>query len=441
MLFSSYHANIRQPSSSPSQPQLGMSDYMQVVHMLWIRTWILAAGVFVSGAARAQTLEEPRGGARFNPSFRTEFVYDDNLFFSAGSEETSAPYLAFSPGLQVTHRARRFSLDGSLSGTSELFFNELESLSEALARGQASAGIQITPNERTSLSVRGDYVSTLRPGELIPDTGLELGRQRGNGASGLFSFSRLTSLRTAVTFQYDLSRTELESETNSSADNLEHNVTARWSLNTSVRGALNVSYNGRLYQYMGRGTRSATRIDLADSHLFFVGALRQLGRRVSVQLGAGPRLTNEIDSGSAEQAPEPSYRSRVVPEVLAGISYNSRSSQYSAAYTRRQNQTFGSSGLVNTESVSFTVSLRPHPSFLFGLSPAVFRDTRAEQAIRSFTVLANGSLNLSNWIRVDGAYSFRRQDGDFLLGTEAQHFRTRNTVTLSFVLGKGTSSF
>ncbi len=411
------------------------------MHMAWICAWILVAGVSVSGTARAQTdEEEPRGGVQFDSSFRTEFIYDENLFFSTGSEGTPASYLALSPGLQVTHQAKRFSLDGTLSTTSELFFNELESLSEALARGQGSAGIQITPNARTSLSARGEYISTLRPGELIPDTGLELGRQRGKGASALVSFSRLTSPRTALAFQYDLRSTELDSENAPSSRNLEHNVTASWSLNTSARGALSVSYNGRLYQYTGPGTTSTTRIDLGDSHLFFVGALRQLGRRVSVQLGGGPRLTNEIDSRSAEQGPEHSYRSRVVPEVLAGISYSSRSSQYSAAYSRTQNQTFGLSGFVNTESLSFAVSLRPNPSLSFGVSPAVFRDTRAGQEIRSFTVLANGSLNLSRWARVDGVYSFRRQDGD-LFGTDTPQFRTRNAVTLSFVLGNGISSF
>jgi hypothetical protein len=160
-----------------------------------------------------------------------------------------------------------------------------------------------------------------------------------------------------------------------------------------------------------------------------------------MELQAGPRFTNAIDSSAAEQGAEPSYRSRVVPEVLAGISYDARRSQYSAAYSRSQSQTFGFSGFVNTESLSFTAALRPNRSLSFGASLAVFRDTRAEQEIHSHTVQANGSFNLSSWLRVEGVYSFRRQDGDLFLGTDAQQFRTRNAGTLSFVLGNGISSF
>jgi hypothetical protein len=147
--------------------------------------------------------------------------------------------------------ARKFTVNGNYAFDAE-FYPDFPVLNDAFARQSVSLGMQLHVDARTSVSASGQYSSTATASDLLPGTGIEIGRHpaRGWGAQG--EISRRVSPFATVSLEYAWNRLEF-------------------------------------------GGASAS-----GSHAVSLGFTRQLGPRTGVSLLAGPRyIEGSVSAGAS----------------------------------------------------------------------------------------------------------------------------------------------
>src|SRR5438105_4536335 len=161
------------------------------------------------------------------------------------------------------------------------YFADHPNLSGAANRKRAGLDLKYAPEltgPTTTLAFQGLFVETETPGELQPQTGIEIGRQT----------TRLWSLAPSLTHRFSPSTTgdasyayrEIESSTSTSTVQQAQ---------IGVSSQLTRLDTGRVRYTLGITDSAGTS---TTSHTFAAGWTTKLGHTTTLSLDAGPRLTD-----------------------------------------------------------------------------------------------------------------------------------------------------
>jgi hypothetical protein len=309
-------------------------------------------------------------------------VHDDNIFFSSG-EAVADEFTRFSPELRLISRAPRLTAEGWLALDAERFDAHPE-LSTTRARETAAFDLAVLAGRRWTFGLDAAYVSTFRPGELNPLTGLEAGRLRARrlalGGTASVQIGPRGALRTGLTATRDAIDGGASTDTSSATLGFERRISPRDELDLDLAG---------------------TRFDFGDGEPVSALALtlgweRRLSPAARLALRAGPRLSEgDLD-----------------PEGTFEIGGVWKRAEASFAYARSLTTVVGRAGTVTTESVATTLTLRPAPPVSLSLSPALYRiaDHGGDEATAR-ALAAEASFRLTDWLSLTASYRGHRQEG------------------------------
>jgi len=365
----------------------------------------ILAGVVLAGTAAAQPDLDLKG------SLSISGVQDDNLFYTSESRERDV-ITRLTPGAEAGLRSDRFSLAGRYSLDVERFAQHPE-LDSDRAREFAAFDLQSRPGHRATLSLHGDYVSTLSPGELNLTTGLAAGRARARRLSVSPSLGWRLGPGTDWSLGYTQTRDDLAGgvagDTRAAALGLNHRL--------SPRDTASVGYNYSRYDFEGGAPVAA--------HTLTLGWDRRFGPQSSLALRAGPRYS----------------AGRFDPEASLALQHGTERLQTSLTFARTLTTVIGLAGTVVTDSVLPAVSFRPVPSLRLSAAPGYYRirDPLGGPETRVYRVDLEASWRLSDWLSLESAYRRNLQRG--VLGGVStvgalQEKIARNTFFLGLVAGR-----
>src|SRR2546425_1330001 len=174
------------------------------------------AGFFVPEAARVE------GTTILAPFFTAGMVYDDNIFSSSSRPEKDL-FLRDTPGIQWTFRRPNLTIEGRYLFDAE-FYGDHSQLDSYHARQLASVGMQRFRDRFTTLSAGVTFAETLRPGDLVQATGLDLGRARSRAYSASLGLEKRTSPTESWGAGYDYTLLMFGQEENAGT----HLLTGSW---------------------------------------------------------------------------------------------------------------------------------------------------------------------------------------------------------------------
>ncbi len=284
------------------------------------------------------------------PSLAVGQVWDDNLFLSPDQPLADA-ITRVSPGLRAGLRSPRLDVSLAYSQEGEIFAEE-SSLDTASARRAAGAALRYSGRRGLLLEAVQAYTATRTPGELVPTTGLDLGRRPATQLSSRESLGLPLGPRTRGTVRYEFVTDTIEGgltgQTHIAALTVEHT--------RSERTTVSLGYTLRRLGSAGEWT---------TSHVVQAGWDHALGPHTWIRLAAGPRVT------AGKREPE--------PEGELSVRQRFRRGEAAAAYVRTQARILGQPGVGSTESATVTLSGDVSRHFRIAVAPGFFRN-RVPQA-------------------------------------------------------------
>lgn len=359
-------------------------------------TLVLAGNALLPGPVLGQS------GWFAEPSFSMMQIYDDNILFSdLQAEEDSIVRL--SPAVNTGYRSVPLTLNGRFSVDAEHYRRHPE-LDSDHARKNAEVNIDYRANGLLTLSADGSYLETQTPGELTPETGLELGRARAErlalGSGALYRFDSVTT----GAARYDFSRYELADGIDSEVHVLGLNFDRRLSRRDAVG-----------FDYRFDGFRFDT-AESVDAHTVLFRVSRELTPRTAVSLGGGPRF----------------FEGDIDPEVSASWRYKLERGQVEMTYEKSQTIVIGRPGATAVESIgaAFNYSFGAYSEMRIASSTQSSRFGGLEADV--FAVNFEVSHRITRYLTLIGAYGYSSQHGN--LDTPAFGEITRNVAWLGLVV-------
>jgi hypothetical protein len=143
----------------------------------------------------------------------------------------------------------------------------------------------------------------------------------------------------------------------------------------------------------------------------------------------GPRLAQTAPPTIDVSRPTPT-RWEAQTDALASLTYRRPNQTATIEYGRVQTFGFGASGFIDTESFELRGGWLVAHQVQLTARAAVYRNALAGLHANSDRLEATASYLLSNWVSLDGIFSYRHQDGalaltDFAV-TSLNKSRTRN---------------
>jgi hypothetical protein len=335
----------------------------------------VVAGVAPVPAAADQRLE-------LKPSLVLGEVWDDNLFSSAEEPQADA-ITSFGPGLAAALRSRHFGASLSYSREADMFARR-SSLNTTGAAQSAVGTLTYAGPGGLRLEAVQRYTTTLNPSQLVPTTGLDLGRRSASQVTSEESLSLPLGIRTRGSLRYTFAHDEiaggLSGRTQSAGATLERRC--------SERSTVSLEYTLRHFEFGDDGV---------VSQVLLAGWTRFLGHRTSFRVAAGPRVA------STDREP--------APEVDTWLRHQFKDGELLAAYGRTEARILGLPGVGSTESatVSFTRSLSR--ALRFGLSPGVFRSRVAAADWTVYRVATQLTWSIGRAVSIAGAHQFAATRG------------------------------
>jgi len=366
--------------------------------------WLgLVASLILGGAALAQP------DLYLTGAMSVSGVQDDNLFFSPGSRQHDT-ITRFTPEIVAGLRSERLSLASRLGVDAERFAEHPE-LDTTRARQFASIDVQSRASGRLTLSLRGDYLSTLSPGELNVTTGFAEGRLRATRRSVAPAADWRFGPHTVGTVSMGLTLDDLaggvSAETRSAALGLEHRM--------SQRDTGTLRYDVSRYDFFED-------VAPATAQTLSLGWDRRLGSATGLTIRAGPRA----------------FQGQVDPEVALALHHDGRRLQASLAASRTLATVIGRAGTVVTDGVLPALSCRVTKALRLGVSPALFkiRDALGGPAVTVYLLGLDASWRIDDWLSLVGAYRRSLQRGALdaaVSGNGEVGTVARDTLLLSLV--------
>jgi len=334
-------------------------------------------------------------------------VEDDNLFSTPDSRQGDV-ITRFTPGIEAGLRSDSHSLEGRLAIDAERFARHPE-LDSTRARQVASLDLRSRASRRVTFSLRGDYLSTLTPGELNLTTGLAAGRLRATRWSAVPAVTWRIGRATAGNASYTLTRDDLAGGVAAGVQTAVLGLDRR----LSPRDTGSLGYTLSRYDFEGGTAVTARTLSL--------GWDRRVGPQSGFTLRAGPRYSD----------------GRVDPEVLVALHRDAQRLHSSLTLSRSLATVIGRAGTVVTDSVLPAVSWRATGSLQLSASPGLFkiRDALGGSDVSVYLLGLEAAWRLGDWLSLVGTYRRSLQRGalDAAPGGGAADEIARDTVLLSLV--------
>jgi hypothetical protein len=301
---------------------------------------VLTAGLGASDV-RAQARME------LVPSVSFSTTYDDNIFTT--QEGSGDAMMLVSPAFEAFYESPRTSLRSLFTFDMQraVGYSTLNSL-DARRHAVVDAGVQVNPQIR--LSLVGRYDVSDRPGDLMFDTGVLLGRQRARRYQATPAIAFRVKPRTTITAQYDATKEAL-------GDDMRGDMyIARLGVSRmhSTRDTWSVNYLGRTF---ANGADMFNAASTERSHAVLFGYSRALAVGTTVSVQGGPRVS--------------SYGNRK-PELLANFSRQLRAGRVGLDYWQGETIIMGIRGPVDIQSFSLKSSWALRRSLEIGAHAGVF---------------------------------------------------------------------
>jgi len=337
----------------------------------------------VPAAAPAQT------GWVVLPTFTLAEEFDDNVFVST-TDPKSDFITRFTPGLQLGYRSEPFTLLVSSSIDAEIYVNNPE-LSGAANRKRAALEMKYLPFRLLTVSLNVTYFETDTPSELVPTTGLQLGRSRATQLAIIPAASyQITSVDTA-TASYAFFHDTLEGGT----DNDTHRVKLGYARQLTPLDTGFTNYRLHVFENQGGPTTVTNTPTL--------GWKRQVTRNTVLTLEGGPRFV----SGG------PSFvDDRVEPEAHASLEHSFKLAKVAVEYHRTEAVVVGQPGKVELESVSGSFEIEPVRLLKLRFQPGYYRTFGgADPTATVYGFLLGALYPVNSWLtaRLDYRFAYQKQ--------------------------------
>jgi hypothetical protein len=279
------------------------------------------------------TAADPRAQARMElvPSVAFSTAYDDNIFTT--QEGSGDAMMLVTPAFEAFYESPKTTFRGIYTFDMQraVGFSTLNSL-DAKRHAMVNTGFQINPQFR--LSLIGRYDVSDRPGDLMFDTGVLLGRQRARRYQVTPAISVRVRPRTTITAQYDATKEGL-------GDDMRGDMyIARFGLSRmhTTRDVWSINYLGRTF---ANGADMFNPAATERSHTVMFGYNRAVGVGTNFSVQGGPRTS--------------SYGNNK-PELLANFSKQLRAGRFGLDYWQGETIIMGIRGPVDIQSFSMKSS-------------------------------------------------------------------------------------
>jgi hypothetical protein len=322
------------------------------------------------------------------PSVSFSTTYDDNIFTT--QQGSGDAIMLVTPAFEGLYESATTSLRGIYTFDMQraVGFSTLNSL-DAKRHALLSSAFQLNP--QFNLSLIGRYDVSDRPGDLMFDTGVLLGRQRARRYQVTPALAVRVRPRTTITAQYDATKEAL------GADMRGDMYIARLGVSRmqTPRDVWSFTYLGRTF---ANGADMFHPAETERSHGVLAGYSRAIGVGTNMSVQAGPRVS--------------SYGNHK-PELLANFSRQMRSGKFGLDYWQGETIIMGIRGPVDIQSFSFksTWPIRRH--FEIGAHAGVFNShTLYQGQARVFHPELVASYSPGGPYIIAGSYGIDFQKGD-----------------------------
>lgn len=380
-------------------------------------------------------------GFWITPSVRTAAVKEDNLLFT-GDNRSAGAFLRVTPTIDARYRNPRHVVELAYAFDAERHPSRRAALDSLLARQAATGTIDSALSPRSQFSGRARYISTLRPEEVVEDTGLVFERRRAIAFTGNASLTHNITPRLQWRAAYDINHEDYgePSATTSSTRTYLHAASTGLTFNVAPRTRLAAEYTGRRLLGDDLSQRFTVHGEFT-AHVLALRLTRSITPSLTAVLLAGPRvsqvLPTQVVPGATTALP-----TETAPEVLASLTFRRGPQRLSAAYTRSQFIGFGASGFVDTESLDVRGVAVIADRIQMSVRPAVYRNTLLDTRARAYRLDGGIVVRLTGWVNLDGSYVYRHQDRSLTLADAlapgAPKPRTRQTIVVGLTIRRTT---
>ena len=312
------------------------------MHSRITRLILFLAAVFTAADLSAQARME------LVPSVAFSTAYDDNIFTT--QEGSGDAMMLVTPAFEAFYESPRTTFRSLYTFDMQraVGFSTLNSL-DAKRHAMVNTGFQINPQFRFSLI--GRYDVSDRPGDLMFDTGVLLGRQRARRYQVTPAFSVRVRPRTTITAQYDATKEAL------GADMRGDMYIARVGLSRmhTTRDVWSVNYLGRTF---ANGEDMFNPASTERSHAVLFGYNRAIGVGTNFSVQGGPRTSSYGNSK---------------PELLANFSRQLRAGRFGLDYWQGETIIMGIRGPVDIQSFSMKSSWPVRRNVEVGAHAGIFQ--------------------------------------------------------------------
>jgi hypothetical protein len=307
---------------------------------------------------------------------------DDNIYSTPANAERDR-ISRLTPEMEAGYRSARLSLSGRYTFDAERF-EEHPELNTMRARQNASFDLRANASSLVTIGARGDYVTTLTPGELNLQTGLSAGRVRARR----LTFGPSLECRLDPVTVGSVAYTQIRDELSGGATAETRTATVDLKRRVSSRDTGSVGY-------------TLSRFDFDDSatsaHALSFGWDRRITPRSDLSLRAGPRLSDGA----------------LKPEGSFSVRHGSRRTDLSLTYSRSLTTVIGRGGTVISEGLAPGIAFRPANFLRLSAAPGLFkvRGSSGGPAARVYVVNLEASCSLGPWMSLVGGYHRTLQEG------------------------------
>jgi hypothetical protein len=344
---------------------------------------LMTIGLTIAAAdARAQARMELVPSVSFSTS------YDDNIFTT--QEASGDTMMLVTPAFEGLYESPNASLRGLYTFDMQraVGYSTLNSL-QAKRHGMILTDVQLNPQFRVSLT--GRYDVSERPGDLMFETGVLLGRQRASRYQLTPAIAYRVRPRTTITAQYDATKESL-------ADDMTGDMSiARFGVSRmqTTRDVWSISYLGRTF---GNGPDQFNGPATERSHAVLAAYSRALAPGTSISVQAGPRVS--------------SYGNNK-PELIATFTRQIRIGKFSLDYWQGETIIMGIRGPVDIQSAAFKSVWPIRRRLEFGLHAGAFHSQTLQHGeARVFHPEVVGSYSPGGPYIIAASYGIDFQRGD-----------------------------
>jgi hypothetical protein len=344
------------------------------------------------GSASAQA------GFYVTPSFSVSEEFDDNVFVSTTSPRSDF-ITRFTPGVELGYRSEPFTLLVSSSIDAEIYADNTE-LSDPANRKRAALALKYSPYRLLTLGLDVTYLDTQDPSQVVPLTGIQLGRRHATellvSPTAVYNLTPTTTLRAGYSFEHDT----VEGDPN----NTSHRIRLGLAHQFAPTDTGLIGYRLGIYETEGFATTFVTNTPT-------VGWIHQFTPQTTLTVEGGPRFVT--DGGTS-----------VEPDVHARIEHQFRLFRAALDFLRTEAVVVGRPGIQELESVTGLIEAEPIRLLKVRFEPGYYRTFGGvDPTTRVYGFLLSALYPIRPWLSARLGYRFAYQEE----GSEHLH---RDIVTL-----------